>query len=87
MAHPMHLHQYFQVMRINNKKLPNGPMRDTVYVPANGSVVIAFDANNPGNWMFHCHILYHQASGMMTVLQYEGVPTAQIILDHQQKKN
>jgi FtsP/CotA-like multicopper oxidase with cupredoxin domain len=87
MAHPMHLHQYFQVMSINNKKLPNGPMRDTVYVPANGSVVIAFDANNPGNWMFHCHILYHQASGMMTVLQYEGVPTAQIILDHQQKKN
>jgi FtsP/CotA-like multicopper oxidase with cupredoxin domain len=79
MGHPMHLHEYFQVMSINGEKYANGPMRDTVYVPANGAAVIALDANNPGNWMFHCHILYHQANGMMTVMQYEGMPTAPII--------
>lgn len=70
MGHSMHLHQYFQVMAINGQALTNGSMRDTVYVPANGEVVIELDTDNPGNWMFHCHILYHMANGMMTVLQY-----------------
>lgn len=87
MGHPMHLHEYFQVMSINGEKFANGPMRDTVYVPANGEAVIALDTLNPGNWMFHCHILYHMANGMMTVMQYEGVPTAQIIKDHQDSKS
>ena len=86
MGHPMHLHEYFQVMSINSEKFINGPMRDTVYVPANGEAVIALDTLNPGNWMFHCHILYHMANGMMTVMQYEGVPTAQIIKDYQELK-
>ncbi len=87
MGHPMHLHQYFQVMAINGDKFANGPMRDTVYVPANGEAVIALDATNPGSWMFHCHILYHMLNGMMTVMQYEGVPTAPIIRDQQSAKN
>lgn len=86
MGHPMHLHEYFQVMSMNGEKFVNGPMRDTVYVPANGQAVIALDTLNPGNWMFHCHILYHMANGMMTVMQYEGVPTAQIIKDYQELK-
>jgi FtsP/CotA-like multicopper oxidase with cupredoxin domain len=86
MGHPMHLHEYFQVISINSEKFINGPMRDTVYVPANGEAVIALDTLNPGNWMFHCHILYHMANGMMTVMQYEGVPTAQIIKDYQELK-
>ncbi len=34
-----------------------------------------FDANNPGVWAFHCHILYHLAAGMFTVLKYDGVNT------------
>lgn len=87
MGHPMHLHQYFQVMAINGQALTNGPMRDTVYVPANGEVVIELDTDNPGNWMFHCHILYHMANGMMTVLQYEGVPKATIIREPQANRN
>ncbi|MEI9987339.1 MAG: multicopper oxidase domain-containing protein [Aliidongia sp.] len=35
------------------------------------SVTVAFDANNPGRWAFHCHNLYHMAAGMMTSVQYE----------------
>jgi FtsP/CotA-like multicopper oxidase with cupredoxin domain len=47
-------------------------MRDTVLVPVNGRVAIAFDADNPGKWAFHCHNLYHMAAGMMTTLEYES---------------
>jgi FtsP/CotA-like multicopper oxidase with cupredoxin domain len=35
-------------------------------------VTIAFDANNPGRWAFHCHHLYHMATGMMTTVAYEA---------------
>jgi FtsP/CotA-like multicopper oxidase with cupredoxin domain len=59
MAHPMHLHGHaFQVVAINGTPLA-GAVRDTVLVPRMGSVTIAFDADNPGRWAFHCHNLYH----------------------------
>lgn len=44
--------------------IDNPPFMDTVYVPRRGYVVLRFLADNPGIWMFHCHILWHQASGM-----------------------
>ncbi|XP_031843304.2 uncharacterized protein LOC116431677 [Nomia melanderi] len=40
------------------------PGRDTISVPNNGYVIIRFHATNPGFWLFHCHILYHQLNGM-----------------------
>jgi FtsP/CotA-like multicopper oxidase with cupredoxin domain len=45
-------------------------VRDTELVPVGGAVTLAFDAGNPGNWMFHCHNLYHMLSGMMTQVRY-----------------
>jgi hypothetical protein len=33
-------------------------------------VVVAFDANNPGLWALHCHLLYHLDAGMFTTLRY-----------------
>jgi FtsP/CotA-like multicopper oxidase with cupredoxin domain len=33
-------------------------------------VTLAFDADNPGKWMFHCHNLYHMQAGMMTQVRY-----------------
>ncbi|TVY18055.1 Laccase-1 [Lachnellula arida] len=42
----------------------NPVQKDTVSVPRRGYVVLRFQADNPGIWMFHCHILFHQASGM-----------------------
>ena len=72
MAHPMHLHgHHFQVVAINGQRFA-GAVRDTVLVPARGSVTIAFDANNPGKWALHCHHLYHMAAGMMTTVEYES---------------
>jgi uncharacterized cupredoxin-like copper-binding protein len=74
MAHPMHLHGHaFQVVAIDGRRI-QGAMRDTVLVmPRGARVRIAFDANNPGRWAFHCHNLYHMQTGMMTEVRYDGI--------------
>jgi FtsP/CotA-like multicopper oxidase with cupredoxin domain len=73
MPHPMHLHGHaFQVVAINGVTLA-GAVRDTVLVPPMGSVTIAFEADNPGRWAFHCHNLYHMTTGMMTEVRYSGI--------------
>jgi FtsP/CotA-like multicopper oxidase with cupredoxin domain len=73
MAHPMHLHgHHFQVVAINGAPLA-GAVRDTVLVPPMGSVTIAFDADNPGRWAFHCHNLYHMMTGMLTEVRYPAI--------------
>ena len=70
MSHPMHLHGHqFQVVEIDGERFP-GAVRDTVLVPPGRRVVVAFDANNPGLWAFHCHLLYHLDTGMFTTLRY-----------------
>jgi len=71
MSHPMHLHGHvFQVTSIDGKPF-QGAMRDTVLVMPNSSVAIQFDADNPGVWPLHCHILYHMEAGMFTVIRYK----------------
>ncbi len=71
MSHPMHLHGHaFQVVAIDGRRFA-GAVRDTVLVPPKQSVTVAFDANSPGRWAFHCHNLYHMEAGMMTTVQYE----------------
>jgi FtsP/CotA-like multicopper oxidase with cupredoxin domain len=73
MPHPMHLHGHaFQVVAINGAPF-TGAVRDTVLVPPMGSVTIAFDADNPGRWAFHCHNLYHMMTGMMTEVRYPAI--------------
>jgi FtsP/CotA-like multicopper oxidase with cupredoxin domain len=72
MAHPMHLHgHYFKVAAINNVAI-EGALRDTVLVPPSTSVTIRFAADNPGNWAFHCHHLYHMNAGMMGAIRYSN---------------
>lgn len=70
MAHPMHLHgHYFKVTAIGDRQI-DGAIRDVVLVPPMQTVTITFDADNPGNWAFHCHHAYHMNSGMMGALSY-----------------
>jgi FtsP/CotA-like multicopper oxidase with cupredoxin domain len=70
MSHPMHLHGHeFQVVEIDGKRFA-GAVRDTVLVTPGRRVVVAFDANNPGLWALHCHLLYHLDAGMFTTLRY-----------------
>jgi FtsP/CotA-like multicopper oxidase with cupredoxin domain len=72
MTHPMHLHGHvFQVTEIGGVRL-RGAKRDTVMVIPQQTVKVEFDALYPGYWMIHCHLLYHQAAGMMTVVHYQG---------------
>lgn len=72
MAHPMHLHgHHFQVVAIDGRRFA-GAVRDTVHIPPQRAVTIALNAENPGEWAFHCHHLYHMATGMMTSLKYES---------------
>jgi FtsP/CotA-like multicopper oxidase with cupredoxin domain len=72
MSHPMHLHGHsFQVIDINGRAL-NGALRDTILVTPRTSVTVAFNANNPGLWYVHCHVLWHLAAGMATLVQYEA---------------
>ena len=42
---------------------PNLPLNA---VPVNGSVTVAFDADDPDRWLPHCHNLPHRATGMTT---------------------
>lgn len=72
MAHPMHLHGHvFQVTEIDGRRL-RGARRDTVFVRPRQTIKVQLDAEYPGYWMIHCHLLYHQAAGMMTVMRYDG---------------
>jgi len=69
-AHPMHLHGHaFRVLSVNGKSTRYREWRDTVIVEPGGAVEIGFVADNPGDWMFHCHILQHQQGGMMGSLR------------------
>ncbi|MCV0398196.1 MAG: multicopper oxidase family protein [Rhizobiaceae bacterium] len=68
--HPIHLHGHsFRVMSRNGKPTRHREWQDTVLMSPRERVEIAFVANNPGDWMFHCHILEHQAAGMMGVFR------------------
>jgi FtsP/CotA-like multicopper oxidase with cupredoxin domain len=64
--HPMHLHGHvFRVLSRNGQPTARREWLDTVLMAPGERVEIAFVADNPGDWMFHCHILEHQQGGMM----------------------
>ncbi len=68
--HPIHLHGHtFRIVSRNGRRLADGPWRDSVMLRPRERVEIAFVADNPGDWMFHCHILSHQMAGMMSVVR------------------
>lgn len=70
--HPMHLHGHtFQVLSKNGEPLSGSPVwKDTLNIKPGEEYVVAFEANNPGEWMFHCHDLHHASTGMVTELKY-----------------
>lgn len=102
--HPFHLHGHtFQAIirsdddagfydptnTTENSNLPRVPMRrDTLLIRPNGHFVIRFRSDNPGVWLFHCHIEWHVASGLtMTVIEaplalQQKLPYSDIPADH-----
>ena len=68
--HPIHLHGHsFRVIARNGRRTRRMQWMDTVLIPPKETADIAFVADNPGDWMFHCHILDHQDRGMMAVIR------------------
>lgn len=70
MHHPMHLHGHF--FRVINEAGEHSPLKHTVDVPPHGSRTIEFLANERGQWMLHCHNLYHMKTGMARVIKYRS---------------
>ncbi|KAL7912833.1 Cupredoxin [Trichoderma velutinum] len=78
--HPFHLHGHafqaihrseeeagtFEDENLSESDYPSVPMRrDTLVIWPNGNIVMRFKADNPGVWLFHCHIEWHVASGLI----------------------
>ncbi|XP_055302470.1 uncharacterized protein LOC129568512 isoform X2 [Sitodiplosis mosellana] len=51
------------------RRLSGAPIKDTVTVPDGGYTIIRFLANNPGFWLFHCHIDFHVEVGMALIFK------------------
>ena len=68
--HPMHFHGHsFRVISRDGRPTPHQEWQGTVLMAPHERVDIAFVADNPGDWMFHCHILEHMVGGMMGVIR------------------
>ncbi|MBM3556578.1 MAG: multicopper oxidase family protein [Alphaproteobacteria bacterium] len=68
--HPIHFHGVvFDVLAQNGAKPARAERRDTVLLLPGENAEIAFRAEEPGDWMIHCHILEHQESGMMALMR------------------
>jgi FtsP/CotA-like multicopper oxidase with cupredoxin domain len=83
MYHPMHLHGHTLTVRAtggndgaDRTPLLRGALKDTVMVAPGERVVADFLADNPGQWLTHCHNTYHMATGMATVASYVATSSA-----------
>jgi FtsP/CotA-like multicopper oxidase with cupredoxin domain len=74
MDHPFHLHGYFfQVVSIDDTPPGFRSWEDTLNIPPRSRVRIAWMPDDrAGEWMYHCHILEHHASGMMAHFRVES---------------
>ncbi|WP_435271483.1 multicopper oxidase family protein [Streptomyces sp. 1222.5] len=64
MWHPMHLHGHTYQLG------GSGPRKDTTIVLPKKTVSVIFDADNPGQWLLHCHNIYHAEAGMTALVAY-----------------
>lgn len=81
--HPMHLHGHtVQARAIGTNRayyedgagdtpLPAGARKDTVQVAPGQRIAVDFVADNPGQWLHHCHNAYHLAAGMAGIVSYQ----------------
>lgn len=76
MAHPMHLHGMF-VQLENGQPAEKLPNKHTVIIRPGQRYSVLLTADEPGEWAFHCHLLYHMMAGMMTkvVVTQRDIPT------------
>ncbi|MEM8982633.1 MAG: copper resistance system multicopper oxidase [Pseudomonadota bacterium] len=70
MPHPIHLHGMFFDVVTNDG--PNKPRKHTVVVKPGEQMSIDITADEPGDWAFHCHLLYHMHAGMMRTVSVKS---------------
>ena len=71
-SHPFHLHGHrFEVLSVGGVASPARRFEDTVDVPIRSTLRLRMTADNPGQWLVHCHLLGHEEGGMMTELVVE----------------
>ena len=71
MAHPIHLHGMFFEL-VNGESAAHQPRKNVVIVQPGASAQFDLTANEPGDWAFHCHLLYHMHGGMMQTVTVMG---------------
>ncbi len=75
MAHPIHLHGMFFEL-VNGESAMHQPRKNVVVVQPGASAQFDLTANEPGDWAFHCHLLYHMHGGMMQTVTVVGPKVA-----------
>ncbi len=74
MTHPMHLHGMWMIL--DNGKGAQNPAKHTISIAPGTTVYAETEVDAPGQWAFHCHLLYHMATGMFNKVIVEGGPQA-----------
>jgi plastocyanin len=82
LPHAIHTHGHsFKIVATDGNDVPEGMalLKDTVLIGPGERYDLELVGENPGVWMFHCHMEHHAANGMMSLIQYEGaVPTGPV---------
>ncbi len=68
-AHPIHLHGMSFTVLSSSKRQVQPLISDTYLIQADEKVQLGFVADNPGDWLLHCHIIEHQKTGMTSYLR------------------
>jgi CopA family copper-resistance protein len=74
MNHPIHIHGHF--FELVTGKEHGQPVKHTVNVMPGGKASFDLTADAPGDWAFHCHLLYHMHAGMMNVVKVRPMDDA-----------
>ncbi|KAK6524517.1 hypothetical protein TWF281_011424 [Arthrobotrys megalospora] len=98
-AHPIHLHGHdFVILRQESEafdpsqnytlNLDNPARRDVLLLPKDGFIVIAFQLDNPGTWLMHCHIAWHASAGLALqfIERYDDIRSGYIVPDEARKQ-
>jgi plastocyanin len=82
LPHAIHTHGHsFRIVATDGNAVPEGMafVKDTVLIGPGERYDLELVGDNPGVWMFHCHMENHAANGMMSLIQYDGaVPTGPV---------
>jgi L-ascorbate oxidase len=72
MSHPMHLHGMWTIL--DNGNGPLNPVKHVVNVAPGTTLFAEVEVDAPGKWAFHCHLMFHMATGMFREVIVEGGP-------------